>query len=162
MLRLDQVGEDPEQRGRRADPEQPGREEDAHLRDERLDERQRGREHDEHEREQCDLEPRLGRVGDEDLRRQDEHDPVPCCRAPLQVGEVATAVLEQRAFVDHRQLEVRVRVVDRLASRLGEHDEREPDRTERETRRRPDGAPRCARDHSCEVGRAGDQGRDAE
>ena len=49
-------------------------------------------------------------------------------RRPLQVGEVAAGVLEQRALVHHRQLEVGVGVVDRLAAGLGQHDEPERER----------------------------------
>ena len=43
---------------------------------------------------------------------------------PLEVREVPARVLEERPLVDHRQLEVRVRVVDRLAPGLGHDDER--------------------------------------
>ena len=49
-------------------------------------------------------------------------------RRPLQIGEVAAGVFEQRALVDHRQLEVRVGVVDRLPPGLGDDDQRERDR----------------------------------
>ena len=67
--------------------------------------------------------------------------------------EVAAGVLEQRALVDHRQLEVRVGVVDGLAAGLGDHDERERDRAERERRARPDLGPGGAGDHPAQVGR---------
>ena len=78
---------------------------------------------------------------EEHLRGEHEHEPVPRRRRPLQVREVAAGVLEQRPLVDHRQLEVRVGVVDRLAAGLGDDDEREGDRAERERRARPDGRP---------------------
>ena len=74
----------------------------------------------------------LSRVRHEDLRGEHEHDPVARRRAPLQEREIAPAVLEHRPLVDHRQLEVRVGVVERLPPGLGEDDEREPDRAERE------------------------------
>ena len=70
----------------------------------------------------------------EDLGGEHEHDPVACRGAPVQERKIAAAVLEHGPFVDHRQLEVRVRIVERLPARLGEDDEREPHRTEREAR----------------------------
>ena len=137
-------------------------EQDAHLRDERLDEREGRCEHHQDGGEKRELQPGLRRVRDEDLGCEHQHDPVARGCAPLQVSEVAAAVLEQRALVDHGQLEVRVRVVDGLATGLGEDDERETDCAEREPRRRPDRAPRCPCDHSREVGRPGDQSCDGE
>ena len=60
--------------------------------------------------------------------REHEHDPVARRAGPLQVREVAAGVLEQRPLVDHRELEVGVGVVDRLAPGLDEDHERERDR----------------------------------
>ena len=80
------------------------------------------------------------RMGQEHLRREHEHEPVARGGPPLEIGEVAPGVLEQRPLVDHRQLEVRVGVVDRLAPRLGDDDERE----RRRRRARAPGSTRCA------------------
>ena len=71
---------------------------------------------------------------------------------PVQVGEVAPGVLQQRALVDHRQLEVRVRVVDRLAPGLDEHDEREGQRSAPVRRLGPDVAAGRRAGHRHEVG----------
>ena len=101
-------------------------------------------------------------VGEEDLRREHEHEPVPSRERPLEVGLVAAGVLEHRPLVDHRQLEVRVRVVDGLPAGLGDDDEREGDGSEGERRRRPRVAAGRARDHAAEVGRAGDERRDGQ
>ena len=87
-------------------------------------------------------------MGKEELRGEHEHEPVARRRGPLQEREVASGVLEQRAFVDHRQLEVGVGVVDRLPSRLGDDDQRERDRAERERGTRPDAGPGGAADHA--------------
>ena len=112
----------------RADGEQARREQDAHLRDQRLGQRERGAERRRAttgSSASCHQTP--SGVRQEDLRGEHEHEPVPRRRRPLQVGEVAARVLEQRPLVDHRQLEVRVGVVDRLPAGLGDDDERERD-----------------------------------
>ncbi len=64
--------------------------------------------------------------------------------------------------MDHRQLEVRVGVVDRLPSRLGHQDERERERAEGESRARPGGRACRPRDHQDEVRGARDERRDGE
>ena len=72
-------------------------------------------------------------------------------RPPTAGGEVAAGVLEQRALVDHRQLEVGVGVVDRLAAGLDQDDQREGEqaRTSGRARSTPAGpaeaAPICPR-----------------
>ena len=143
--------------------EQPRREQDPHLRDQRLGEREPRAEHDEHERENAELLPDAVGVRQEDLRREHEHEPVPGGRRPLQVGEVAAGVLEQRPFVDHRQLEMGVGVVDRLSPGLGDDDKRERDRGERRapgsTRRPPPAVPAII---PLQVRRAGDERGDGE
>ena len=95
----------------------------------------------------------LGRVRQEDLRREHEHEPVAGGGGPLEEREVAAGVLEQRALVDHRQLEVGVGVVDRLASRLGDDDEREGDGSRAPARGRPDARSRPSR-RRCRAGRS--------
>ena len=107
------------------DREQPRDEQDAHLRHDRLRKRERGAERDKHDRQQAELPPDAPRVREEDLRGDHEHEPVPRARGPLEIRQVAARVLEQRPLVDHRQLEMRVGVVDRLATRLRDDDERE-------------------------------------
>ncbi len=93
-----------------------------------------------------ELQPDVGRVGQEDLGREHEHEPVTGRGRPLQQGEVAAAVLEQQALVNHRQLQVRVRVVDRLPPGLRQDDEREPERGQAERGARPGITPRrCPR-----------------
>ena len=88
--------------------------------------------------------------------------PVPRGRDPLQVDEIAARILEQRPFVDHRQLEVGVRVVHRLPPGLGDRYEREGQRAESERRGRP-GLRACRRvDDPAQVGRARDERRDRE
>jgi hypothetical protein len=99
-------------------------------------------------------------VRQEDLGGEHEHDPVPRRCGPLQIGEVTARVLEQRAFVDHRQLEVRVRVVDRLATGLRQDDERERDRGQRQRRARPHLRPRGGGYDARQVGRACHERRD--
>ena len=159
---LQQQRDDPEQRDARAGGEHPRHEQDPHLRDERLGQREPGAEREQHERQCGELPPDARRVRQEDLRREHEHEPVPGGGGPLQEREVAAAVLEQRPLVDHRQLEVRVRVVDRLAARLGDDDGGERDRGERERRRRPGARAGRARDHADQVGRARNERRDRE
>src|SRR3989442_10539079 len=44
-------------------------------------------------------------------------------RRPLDEGEVRSCVLEDHRLVDHRQLELRRRMVDRKASRFGDDDD---------------------------------------
>ena len=78
-------------------------------------------------------------------------------RRPLQERQVASGVLEQRPFVDHRQLEMGVGVVDWLATGLGDDHESERHRGETERGVRPDGRARCARDHRGQVRRAGNE-----
>ena len=85
----------------------------------------------ERDRQQRELPPGAVRMRQEDLGGEHEHEPVPRSERPLEQGQVAAGVLEHGPFVDHRQLEVRVGVVDRLPSRLGDHDEREGDGAER-------------------------------
>ena len=98
----------------------------------------------------------------EDLRREHEQEPVASRRRPLHQRQVSTRVLEQRALVDHRQLEVGVGVVDRLPARLGDHDQRERDGAERERRSRPGERARGSRDHPPQIGRAGHERSDGE
>jgi hypothetical protein len=84
----------------------------------------------------------------------------------LQVGEITARVLEQRALVDHRQLQVRVGVVDRLPARLRDCHERECDRAERQRRARPGVCPSRSRNDTAQVGRTrkkrGDREREHE
>ena len=108
------------------------------------------------------LQPGVARVRQEYLRGQHEDEPVSCRGGPLEQRKIAARVLEQRAFVDHRQLEMRVRVVDRLAPRLGDHDKRERDRTECQCWVGPCGRASRPRDHLHEVGGAGDKRGDGE
>ena len=70
----------------------------------------------------------------EDPGGEDENEPVSRGQRPLEERLVAAGELEHRPFVDHRQLEVRVGVVDRLSSRLGDDDERERNGGERRAR----------------------------
>ena len=64
--------------------------------------------------------------------------------------------------MDHRQLEVRVGVVDRLPPRLGDDDEREGDGAESERRVRPDRRARRSGDHPGEARRPRDERADRE
>ena len=74
------------------------------------------------QRETC-AEP--ARMRQEDRRRQRRAPASGVQPGPLQKREVAAGVLEQRALVDHRQLEVGVGVVHRLTPRLRDDDEQE-------------------------------------
>ena len=151
---LHEPGGDSEQRRDRACGEQAWHEQDPHFRDQRLDERNGGTEHDQHHGQERELEPHIARVGEEDLRCHDQHEPVAGCCRPLQVSEVAAGVLEQRSLVDHRQFEVRVGAVDRLAAHLGDSDQREGEGAKRQRRARPDLRARCCCDDTHEVSRS--------
>ena len=149
-----------EESSRSADREDTRNQEDTHLRDERLDDGEPAAEDDERDRNERELEPDLPRMRQEHLCGESEHDPVARCRTPLEVREVASGVLEQRAFMDHRQLEMRVGIVDRLAARLGDDDECERERPERERGVRPHGTPGRRGDDAREVGGGRDECRD--
>ena len=93
-----------------------------------------------------------GRMRQEDRRGESEHEPVARRHRPLQKREVAAGVLEQRPLVDHRQLEVRVGVVDRLPARL--RDDHEQERQQREGLRGIAPDMRCRRSRPpCRAGR---------
>ena len=80
---------------------------------------------------------------------------------PVQKREIAAGVLEQRPLVDHRQLEMRVGVVDRLAAGLDEDHEHERQRAAPVRRRAPD-VPAGRRDaHRQQVGAVRGKRRDA-
>ena len=88
-----------------------------------------------------------------------EHQPVPRRHRPLQEREIAAGVLEQRPFVDHRQLEVGVGIVDRLPAGLGDDDEQERQQREGLGGVAPDARARAGGGHSAQVGgRAGQRG----
>ena len=78
--------------------------------------------------ERAERPPESNRVREEQLRAERQHHPVPRGGRPLKVGEVTPGVLKQRPLVDHRQLQVGVRVIDRLATGLDQHHEQERDR----------------------------------
>ncbi len=101
-------------------------------------------------------------MGKEDLCGEDEHEPVPRCGGPLEVGEVAAGVFEHWAFVDHRQLQMGVGVVDRLTSRFGDDDERERDGSERQSRCPPHMGARGPGDDAAQVSRSADKRADGE
>jgi hypothetical protein len=64
--------------------------------------------------------------------------------------------------VNHRQLEVRVRVVDRLAPGFGDGDEGESDCAERQCRAPPDVRACRRRDDAPQIRRAGNERRDGD
>ena len=118
--------------------------------------------HGEPDRKESELPPGALRVRKEHLCGEHEHEPVPHRGAPLEERQVASAVLEHGAFVDHRELEVRVRVVDRLAPCLRDDDECKGGGAQRERRARPGVSPGGAGDDTTEVGRSGHERRDRE
>ncbi len=76
-------------------------------------------------------------------------------RAPFHEREVTARVFEQHRLVNHRQLQVRGRVVHRDAARLGQqHDEQRGKRQHvRRVRTASRSAPALLSDHLAEVGR---------
>ena len=99
-------------------------------------------------------------VRQEELAAQEQEDPVARGARPLQKREVAARILEQRALVDHRQLEMCVWVIDRLAPGLHEDDEHECDQATPVRRPAPDVATGRRGAHRRQIGAVGGQGRD--
>ena len=78
-------------------------------------------------------------------------------RRPTGAGQVAAGVLEQRPLVDHRQLEVGVGVVDRLAAGLGSTTRAIASAPHQWAGSAPDAGAGGRRPHRAQVGRAGGQ-----
>ena len=98
--------------------------EQAQLREQRLDDRDRdGDDRDPADRTTIQVLPGKTHCG------QHEETQLPDVRRDLQQRELPAAVLEQQPFVDHRELVVRLLVVQRNARRLGNGDEARTRRT---------------------------------
>ena len=132
----------PEHREQERGAEELGRAEDPHLRRHRLDQRQpapaeRELRASSGERARA-AEPVVAAVRDAPRQEQREADARVVeqleRRRPLDQREVPRRVLEHHRLVDHRELEVRRRIVDRDARVLREQHHRERDAGEREAR----------------------------
>ena len=125
-------------------PEQAGQRQDPQLRQGRIEDAEGHRGGDELGEGGQDTDGEGGRRGvGRQPHRQEGRGEHPHDQHELELGRVdqdgqpAARGLEQHPLVDHRQLEVRVRVVDRLVPRLGHGDDGERRGAQQQRRREP-------------------------
>ena len=90
--------------------------------------------------------------GDEEVRREREEEPEPHRLTEGDERELRSGVLEHHRLMDHRQLEMRRRIVDRDPPRLGEDHDHEGDEGQQALRAcRPARMGECRRDDRRQV-----------